>query len=43
MIDVSKLGKDGAFFVIAGPCVIEGEEFLMKAARRHAQRNYRYL
>lgn len=34
MIDVSKLGKDGRFFVIAGPCVIEGEDFILKTARR---------
>jgi len=33
MIDISRLGKDGAFFVIAGPCVIEGEAFLLKTAR----------
>ena len=33
MQDRSKLGRDGQFFVIAGPCVIEGEEFLLKTAR----------
>jgi 2-dehydro-3-deoxyphosphooctonate aldolase (KDO 8-P synthase) len=34
VIDVSKLGKDGRFFVIAGPCVIEGEDFILKTARK---------
>jgi 2-dehydro-3-deoxyphosphooctonate aldolase (KDO 8-P synthase) len=33
MIDISKLGRDGQFFVIAGPCVIEGEDFILKTAR----------
>jgi 2-dehydro-3-deoxyphosphooctonate aldolase (KDO 8-P synthase) len=33
MIDVTQLGKKGKFFVIAGPCVIEGEDFLLKTAR----------
>jgi 2-dehydro-3-deoxyphosphooctonate aldolase (KDO 8-P synthase) len=33
MIDVTQLGKNGKFFVIAGPCVIEGEDFLLKTAR----------
>ncbi len=33
MIDVTRLGKKGRFFVIAGPCVIEGEKFLLKTAR----------
>lgn len=33
MIDISKLGRDSRFFVIAGPCVIEGEAFLLKTAR----------
>jgi 2-dehydro-3-deoxyphosphooctonate aldolase (KDO 8-P synthase) len=32
MLDVRGLGK-GGFFVIAGPCVIEGDEFLMSSAR----------
>jgi 2-dehydro-3-deoxyphosphooctonate aldolase (KDO 8-P synthase) len=34
VIDVSKLGKDDRFFVIAGPCVIEGEDFILKTARK---------
>jgi len=34
VIDVTQLGKNGKFFVIAGPCVIEGEEFLLKAAKK---------
>jgi len=33
LIDVKQLGKDGKFFVIAGPCVIEGTDFLMKTAK----------
>ena len=33
MIDVKKLGKKGKFFVIAGPCVIEGTDFLLKTAK----------
>jgi 2-dehydro-3-deoxyphosphooctonate aldolase (KDO 8-P synthase) len=33
MTDVTQLGKNGKFFVIAGPCVIEGEEFLLKTAK----------
>ncbi len=32
MVDVAKLGKNGNFFVIAGPCVIEGADFLLKTA-----------
>jgi len=32
MTDVKGLGKDGRFFVIAGPCVVEGEAFLLKTA-----------
>lgn len=32
MIDVKQLGKNGKFFVIAGPCVIEGTDFLLKTA-----------
>jgi 2-dehydro-3-deoxyphosphooctonate aldolase (KDO 8-P synthase) len=32
VIDVKVLGKDGKFFVIAGPCVVEGEAFLLKTA-----------
>jgi len=32
LIDVRQLGKNGKFFVIAGPCVIEGSEFLLKTA-----------
>jgi 2-dehydro-3-deoxyphosphooctonate aldolase (KDO 8-P synthase) len=31
--DVTQLGKNGKFFVIAGPCVIEGTDFLLKAAQ----------
>lgn len=30
---VSELGKNGKFFVIAGPCVIEGTDFLLKTAK----------
>ena len=33
MVDVTQLGKNGKFFVIAGPCVIEGTEFLLKTAK----------
>jgi 2-dehydro-3-deoxyphosphooctonate aldolase (KDO 8-P synthase) len=33
MIDVTRLGKKGNFFVIAGPCVIEGTDFLLKTAK----------
>ena len=33
MLDVKQLGKNGKFFVIAGPCVIEGRDFLLKTAR----------
>lgn len=33
-MDVTAYGKDGRFFLIAGPCVIEGEEFLLSTARR---------
>ncbi|HJT25003.1 MAG TPA: 3-deoxy-8-phosphooctulonate synthase, partial [bacterium] len=33
MIDVKQLGKNGKFFVIAGPCVIEGTDFLLKTAK----------
>ena len=33
MIDVKNLGKNGRFFVIAGPCVIEGSDFLIKTAK----------
>jgi 2-dehydro-3-deoxyphosphooctonate aldolase (KDO 8-P synthase) len=32
-VDVTKLGKSGKFFVIAGPCVIEGTDFLLKTAK----------
>lgn len=32
-MDVTQLGKKGKFFVIAGPCVIEGPDFLLKTAR----------
>ncbi len=32
MIDVTTLGKNGKFFVIAGPCVVEGTDFLLKTA-----------
>jgi len=30
--DVKQLGKNGRFFVIAGPCVIEGPDFLLRTA-----------
>ena len=33
MIDVTQLGKNGKFFVIAGPCVVEGVDFLFKTAK----------
>jgi 2-dehydro-3-deoxyphosphooctonate aldolase (KDO 8-P synthase) len=33
MIDVTQLGKKNKFFVIAGPCVIEGTDFLLKTAK----------
>lgn len=33
MIDLKHLGKNGKFFVIAGPCVIEGTDFLLKTAK----------
>ena len=33
MTDVKQLGKNGKFFVIAGPCVIEGTDFLLKTAK----------
>ena len=33
MTDVTQLGKNGKFFVIAGPCVIEGTDFLLKTAK----------
>ncbi len=33
MIDVKQLGKNGRFFVIAGPCVIEGTDFLLRTAK----------
>jgi len=33
VIDVTLLGKNGKFFVIAGPCVIEGSDFLLKTAK----------
>src|SRR5258708_27019225 len=33
VIDVTQLGKNGKFFVIAGPCVIEGSDFLLKTAK----------
>lgn len=32
MMDVSKLGDESQWFVIAGPCVIEGYDFLMQSA-----------
>jgi 2-dehydro-3-deoxyphosphooctonate aldolase (KDO 8-P synthase) len=32
-MEISKLGKGGKFFVIAGPCVIEGTDFLLKTAK----------
>jgi len=31
--DVTQLGKNGKFFVIAGPCVVEGPDFLFKTAK----------
>jgi 2-dehydro-3-deoxyphosphooctonate aldolase (KDO 8-P synthase) len=33
MNEVSQLGRNGKFFVIAGPCVVEGNEFLLDTAR----------
>ncbi len=33
MGDVTSMGKHGRFFVIAGPCVIEGPEFLLETAK----------
>jgi 2-dehydro-3-deoxyphosphooctonate aldolase (KDO 8-P synthase) len=33
LIDVKQLGKKGKFFVIAGPCVVEGTDFLLKTAK----------
>ena len=33
MNEVSQLGRNGKFFVIAGPCVVEGIEFLLSAAK----------
>jgi len=33
IIDAASLGKDGAFFVVAGPCVIEGPEAVLSTAR----------
>ena len=33
MNEVTHLGRNGNFFVIAGPCVVEGETFLLKTAR----------
>jgi 2-dehydro-3-deoxyphosphooctonate aldolase (KDO 8-P synthase) len=33
LVDVKQLGKNGKFFVIAGPCVIEGTDFLLKTAK----------
>ncbi len=33
MMDVTQLGKKGKFFVIAGPCVIEGENFALETAK----------
>ena len=35
MMDVTQLGKKGKFFVIAGPCVIEGENFVLETAEDH--------
>lgn len=32
MFDLSTYGKNGKFFVIAGPCVVEGQDFLLKTA-----------
>jgi len=34
MIDVRQLGRNGKFFVIAGPCVIEGTDFLLATAKK---------
>ena len=33
MNEVSQLGRNGKFFVIAGPCVVEGSDFLLMTAR----------
>ena len=33
VVDVKQLGKNGKFFVIAGPCVVEGTDFLFKTAK----------
>ncbi len=33
MNEVSQLGRNGKFFVIAGPCVVEGADFLLKTAK----------
>lgn len=33
MLDPLTFGRDGKFFVVAGPCVIEGTDFLLRAAR----------
>jgi 2-dehydro-3-deoxyphosphooctonate aldolase (KDO 8-P synthase) len=33
LVDVIQLGKNGKFFVIAGPCVIEGSDFLLQTAK----------
>jgi 2-dehydro-3-deoxyphosphooctonate aldolase (KDO 8-P synthase) len=33
MLDPTTLGRDGKLFVVAGPCVIEGTEFLLRSAR----------
>ncbi len=32
-MNLTQLGRHGRFFVIAGPCVIEGTDFLMKTAK----------
>ena len=31
-LSLSEYGKNGKFFVIAGPCVVEGQDFLLKTA-----------
>ena len=33
MNEISRLGRNGKFFVIAGPCVVEGTDFLFKTAK----------
>jgi 2-dehydro-3-deoxyphosphooctonate aldolase (KDO 8-P synthase) len=33
MLDPTTLGRDGKLFVVAGPCVIEGADFLLRSAR----------